>query len=218
MPRPPADSPLLNPDLIAEVALRRIDEGGLEALSMRKLAAELKVTPRSLYHYVPTKDALLREVYVRVLSELELPTEPGNEQDWRENLRGLARSFRALSHRHPSFAPYFLGGHEPLERDTYVFEVLYGLLLQAGLPAERVTTVGRALVSFWVGFILAELAGTFAQTRLAAQRTLVENEPERYPTLQSLPLPQTPPDDAFEEALELLLTGVSASVETQDAL
>jgi AcrR family transcriptional regulator len=44
---------------ILVTALRLVDREGLEALSMRKLGAELRVEAMSLYNHVPNKSALL---------------------------------------------------------------------------------------------------------------------------------------------------------------
>ena len=49
----------LDRELVVEVALRIADEHRLEALTLRRLAAELGVTPTALYRYVESKDALL---------------------------------------------------------------------------------------------------------------------------------------------------------------
>jgi AcrR family transcriptional regulator len=49
----------LSRERILKAALRIADEEGLEALSMRRLAADLDATPMALYNHVPNKDALL---------------------------------------------------------------------------------------------------------------------------------------------------------------
>ena len=206
MPRPPADAPLLSSELIYSTALQLIDESGLDALSMRKLAAELNVTPRSLYHYVPTKDALLREVYKVVLGELELPNP--SDGDWQSNLRGLAHSFRALCQRHQNVAPYFLAGHEPVERDTAIFEVLFGLLSAAGLPDTQIVTVSRSLVTFLTGYILAEFNEMFTAHNFGSRLGLARKTPEAYPVLLHLPAPPAAADENFEVALALLVAGI----------
>ena len=205
MARPPADAPLLNPELIYTTALRLIDQNGLEALSMRKLAAELDVTPRSLYHYVDTKDALLREVYKVVLTELELPDFTDN---WISNLKEVARNFRKLCHKHQNVATYFLGGHPPVERDTAVYEILFSVLLKAGLPKAKLIAITRALITFLVGYILAELNGTFELERWRSRRVLAEKTPEHYPVFLQLPNPSESAEENFEIALEVLLGGL----------
>lgn len=50
MSRPPASAPLLSSEKITRHALKLVDEQGMEALSIRKLAADLSVSPKSLYH------------------------------------------------------------------------------------------------------------------------------------------------------------------------
>ena len=206
MPRPPADAPLLSSELIYTTALRLIDEDGLESLSMRKLATELGVTPRSLYHYVPTKDALLREVYKVVLGELELPDPQTGA--WQDNLRGLAHSFRALCQRHQNVAPYFLAGHDPVERDTAIFEVLFGLLSAAGLPDTQIVTVSRSLVTFLTGYMLAEFNEMFTAQNFGSRLGLARKTPEAYPVLLHLPKPPESADENFEVALALLVAGI----------
>ena len=176
---------------------------------MRKLAAELSVTPRSLYHYVPTKAALLREVYIGVLSELELSNP--NQGHWCDNIKQVAYSFRALCHRHKNIAPYFLGGHEPVAQDTAIVEVLLNLLVQAGVLPVKVIPTSRALIVFLVGFILAELNA--APHQLEKMRTLARKAPEAYPTLLGLPeRPDANKDKGFEVALELLIAGLEPTL------
>ena len=64
---------------VLEAAVRFADREGLEALSMRRLGAELGVEAMSLYNHVPNKDALLDGMVEVLLGELEVPPEKG---DW----------------------------------------------------------------------------------------------------------------------------------------
>src|SRR6185437_4489650 len=85
---------------ISAAALSIADSEGFEAVSMRRIAARLGVSPMSLYYYVRTKvdlialmdDALMRESLV---PEGELP------QGWREALSVIARRTRDVFARHP---------------------------------------------------------------------------------------------------------------------
>src|SRR3954454_24712167 len=56
----------LDLDVILETALRMVQEQGRDALSMRKLAKELGVTPMALYHHIPDKPALMNALVERV--------------------------------------------------------------------------------------------------------------------------------------------------------
>ncbi|MFF3671458.1 TetR/AcrR family transcriptional regulator [Microtetraspora malaysiensis] len=168
----------LSPEEIHAEALRLIDEHGVEALSMRKLAAALNVNPMSLYHHVPNKEALLDGVRNLVLSEIKPTDDDGSS--WQEQVRVLGAGLRALAHRHPSLYPY-LCAHPQLMRQDAVAGVLFRALTAAGVPAERMAAVRNALFAFTAGFLVAEINGVFPRD-----------------------------DDAYEEAVTLIVNGLSA--------
>src|SRR5665647_3066931 len=66
------DQPLTRDELL-DAALRIVDSQGLAALTMRRLADALGVEAMSLYHHVPTNDALLEWTVERMRSEMRLP-------------------------------------------------------------------------------------------------------------------------------------------------
>ena len=83
---------------IAAAAVKVADEGGLDAVSMRHVAAELCCGTMSLYNYVPRKEDLYELMVDAVSGEHEL-WEPSG--DWRADMRRIAQQMRALMHRHP---------------------------------------------------------------------------------------------------------------------
>lgn len=83
---------------IAAAAVRIADEGGLDAVSMRHVAAELGCGTMSLYNYVPRKEDLYELMVDAVSAEHEL-WEPSG--DWRADMMRVARQTRELMHRHP---------------------------------------------------------------------------------------------------------------------
>ncbi len=87
---------------IVDAALTVIDRDGLEALSMRKLGAELGVEAMALYHHFPNKDALLDAVVDTVLTPAEA-YDPALA--WPDALRWGARSLRAAADAHPGVVP-----------------------------------------------------------------------------------------------------------------
>src|SRR5215210_8896967 len=82
---------------ILEEAVRFADREGLEALTMRKLGAELGVEAMSLYNHVPNKSALLDGMVEVLLGEVKVSSE---NHDWEERIRDGYRAFRRLAHRH----------------------------------------------------------------------------------------------------------------------
>ena len=83
---------------IAAAAVRLADAGGLDAVSMRHVAAELGCGTMSLYNYVPRKEDLY-ELMVDAISGEHEVWEPSG--DWRGDMRRIAQQTRALMHRHP---------------------------------------------------------------------------------------------------------------------
>ncbi|MCL6671325.1 MULTISPECIES: TetR/AcrR family transcriptional regulator [Streptomyces] len=83
---------------IAAAAVGIADEGGLDAVSMRHVAAALGCGTMSLYNYVPRKEDLYELMFDAVSGEHEL-WEPSG--DWRADMMRVARQTRELMHRHP---------------------------------------------------------------------------------------------------------------------
>ncbi|MGW0410331.1 TetR/AcrR family transcriptional regulator [Streptomyces collinus] len=96
-PEPPTRPVPLDRERIVAAAIALGDEGGLDAVSLRKVAARLNAGPMRLYGYIATKeelfDLMVDEVYAEILPE----ERPG---DWREALRVLAHRTRQAALRH----------------------------------------------------------------------------------------------------------------------
>jgi AcrR family transcriptional regulator len=83
---------------IAAAAVRIADAEGLDAASMRHVAAELGCGTMSLYNYVPRKEDLYELMVDAVSGEHDIEEPSG---DWRADMLRVARQTRALMHRHP---------------------------------------------------------------------------------------------------------------------
>jgi len=83
---------------IAAAAVRIADAEGIEAVSMRRVAAELGCGTMSLYNYVPRKEDLYELMVDAVSGEHEL-WEPSG--DWRADMLRVAHQTRMLLRRHP---------------------------------------------------------------------------------------------------------------------
>lgn len=106
--RPPIRTPVRRPDddpdsdPIVRAAIAIADSEGLAALSMRSVAAELKVATMSLYRHVASKDDLVLRMTDAVFTEAKLPETPPD--GWRARLTLSARLQWALYRRHPWLA------------------------------------------------------------------------------------------------------------------
>ncbi|MEU1197807.1 TetR/AcrR family transcriptional regulator [Streptomyces sp. NPDC005813] len=83
---------------IAAAAVRIADAEGLDAVSMRHVAAELGCGTMSLYNYVPRKEDLYELMVDAISGEHEIREPSG---DWRADMTTVAHQTRALMHRHP---------------------------------------------------------------------------------------------------------------------
>ncbi len=97
---PGARRPRFTRDQIATAAVGIADAEGIDALSMRRLAAELGAGTMTLYHYVRTKDELLALVTDAVMGEILLPADE-LPTEWRAAMTAIAHSSRGALERHP---------------------------------------------------------------------------------------------------------------------
>ena len=91
-----ADLPLSRTRILA-AALRLTDGGGVESLSMRKLAGELGVKAMSLYNHVANKDDIIDSIVDMVVGEIRIP---GLHDDWKTAMRRRATSAHEVLLRH----------------------------------------------------------------------------------------------------------------------
>ncbi|WP_327092226.1 TetR/AcrR family transcriptional regulator C-terminal domain-containing protein [Nonomuraea sp. NBC_01738] len=152
----------LDRERIVAAAIELADEGGLEAVSLRKVAARLDTGPMRLYGFISTKEELFDLMVDEVHAEI-LPAErPG---DWREALRGHAHRTRQAALRHEWLAD-LLGGRPSLGPNALAvtegtLAALDGLDGLAGLDTtmRAVETVGAYLT----GAIRREIANVRAE-------------------------------------------------------
>src|SRR3712207_6706763 len=92
----------LTPRAVVEGALALADSEGLEAVTIRRLAKELGVTPMALYWHFRSKGELLEGVAARIFEEVDLSVDAS--ATWQEQLRALLGSLLGVLRAHPSAA------------------------------------------------------------------------------------------------------------------
>lgn len=85
-----------------DAALLAADEGGIDAVSLRRLAVALEVTPMAIYRHVRNKSHLLDLMVERLLDQVDLA--PDEAATWQDRLRRLLASFQAVVAAHPATA------------------------------------------------------------------------------------------------------------------
>jgi AcrR family transcriptional regulator len=205
----------LSRERVLHAAVALADAGGIEALSMRRLAHELGVEAMSLYNHVANKDEIVNGSVDIVVGEIELPADC---DDWEQAIRICAISAHDAFRRHPwACAPAMGPGSmpsAPTARMRYM-EWLLRTLREAGFAPELAYRGYHALDSHILGFTLWELGhsmpagedlGDLAATFL---RTLPADE---FPYLAEHVKQHVDAHDGeiseFEYGLDLILAGL----------
>src|SRR6201996_2892496 len=204
---------------VTERALALADRLGLEALTIRKLATELGVTPMALYWHFRGKEELLEGLAERVWSEIDISVDPAAA--WPDQLRGLLESLLAVLRAHPAASELLMRKHtlsvgEAAQQAT---EVALEILRSAGFDPADASAI--AMSALWTGIMLvmSEPGGEMlddderAEMQRKKQVTLATLSPAKFPRLVECAIPMTNCDDPewhYEFGVEMFMAGVTA--------
>ncbi|MFI6297975.1 TetR/AcrR family transcriptional regulator [Nonomuraea sp. NPDC050790] len=186
---------MLTRELIVATAVRVLDGEGLEALSMRRLGAELGTAATAFYRHVASKDELIELVVDEVYGEVVV-VENGDPADWRTPAEACARSLRAAILRHPWSVQLFgAAGLSYLGPNTMDrTDRMLGILEAAGFPLFAANQAMAAIGSFVVGVTTNEAAALSLMARnglsmeewVASTLPVAAQAAEPYPRLRRL--------------------------------
>ena len=131
----------LSRERIVKAALALVDDEGLAALSMRRLAAALGVDPMAIYYYLPNKAALEDAIVEAVVADVE---DPGfrRKPSLHEFVVSAGRAYRAALLRHPRALPLVVNRNLATPTSLKVADNMLGLFVEAGMTsAEGVATL-----------------------------------------------------------------------------
>lgn len=193
-------------------ALELVDQDGLDALSMRKLALALGVEPMSLYKHVASKDDLLAGLADVLWAEVAAAA-PADD-DWGAWLRAFGRAVRETVHCHPQALPVLVVGDvSPVS----ALELFADQLERPGPgtsdPIPGVSAL-RTVTAFALGYAVTELScfgpttrtGTERQRILRLSRALPADTPDRLVDA-ALSVCDCDPEQVFAEGLDLIIRG-----------
>lgn len=211
------DKAPLSPSRIVDAAAAVADRGGLSAVSMRTVGAELGVQAMSLYHHVTNKDELLDALADWVFVQLESPR---RDIPWRVAMTERAAEQRRVLAAHPwalgltesrrQAGPALLGYHD----------AVLGCLLNAGFPIVLAGNAFSLLDAYVFGFVLTEVNLPMQQgvsaDELIAELPLTQGD---YPHLARFAAERVSNRDysygeEFEVGLELILDGLEQRLAT----
>ncbi len=177
--------PPLTREAILKAAVAFADERGIEALSMRQLAAILRVEAMSLYNHVAHKEGLLDGMVDRAIAEIEVPTIGG---DWRASMRCRAISAHEMLLRHPWASMLIVSRINVGPAMLLYMDATIACLEHAGFSYAMADHAMSALDSQIYGFTLLKAnfpIGT-AEYAGAAQQFLPMIPAETHPHMRAL--------------------------------
>ena len=208
-PRPPA-AERLDRDELLSTALAIADADGLDAVTLRRVAAGWNVTPMALYWHFKDKDALLDALVERILGEMQLTDEP----DLPTVMAALLRVLRA----HPALAEITPLRFMRTDAGIDLAERVIGLLRAEGHSPVAAAQLSIFLLNALIGLVIRQPGETavadpaLREALLTAKRARLKSlPPQAYPHLTEtadffLGLPDE--QEYYERGLTMLLDGV----------
>jgi AcrR family transcriptional regulator len=208
----------LSRERILDTAVALADEGGVEALSMRRIAQELGVVPMALYKHVANKDELLDGMIDVVVAEIDPPIEGA---DWKTTMRERILSARLALLRHPWASRVIESRGEPTPTVIAYIDSMMGIFLRGGFSIDLMHHAVHVMGSRILGFSqeLFDDASSMPADEAAEMWTHMA---DAYPNIAKLvPVALTTHDEGgavvgggcddqfeFEFALDLILDGL----------
>jgi TetR/AcrR family tetracycline transcriptional repressor len=216
---PDGERPRLSKRTVTENALKLADADGLDALTIRKLAQHLGVTPMALYWHFRSKEELLEGVAEQVWAEIDVNVDP--DAPWWAQLQGLLESLVSVLRAHPA-APQLVLEHEKRnEAALRATEITLDILRTAGFDALHASTIARS--ALWTGITLVMSEPGFHPELAADERAewqrrnqieLAMLPADRYPRLIECAAPMSTCDDPefhYRFGIRLFIDGVRAA-------
>jgi AcrR family transcriptional regulator len=212
--------PALSREAIVDAGLDILRREGLNALSMRRVAAALDTGPASLYVYVANRDALHALLFDAAIATIAV--EETDPRRWREQLHGLAeRMVKMMVEDFPGIALLGMAAIPTGEHAMRLTESMMSLLRAGGVP-DQALAYAPDLVAMYITAIAYEQA---LYQELYADPDHEQREVEqllehfrtlpadRYPTMASVAALMTrgTGEERFLLGLDIIINGLLAT-------
>ena len=172
----------LTTDRVVGAALQLADEGGIDAVSIRRLASTLQVTPMAIYRHVRDKAHLLDLMADRLLGRIALAH--ADESTWQEALRRVAESLLAVVQEHPA-APLLLARPFESPAALQISETMLAILDRAGFGPTKSVRLMQVLT----GMILGPAIHRATYAVAWRERSTMRDEPAAATALSAVEFP-----------------------------
>ncbi|WP_396047828.1 TetR/AcrR family transcriptional regulator [Aeromicrobium sp. UC242_57] len=214
----------MNPDVVVATALRIVDEQGLDALTVRRVADEFGVTPMALYWHFSNKEALLDAVGDAVVAGLALP-DPA--LDLEAYLGEAMTSLVDVLRSHPHATPLVPARLLLTEAGRELTECTLDKLVGAGFPIDKASAVAHYALMIALTLVVGEPGAETSvkpderdEAHEAKLALLLSLSDDRYPRLRAAAPSMVvcgDSDDYYETAIEIFVKGVMTQVSPDSA-
>ncbi len=209
----------LSRERVLRAAIAHADAGGLEAVTMRRLAEGLGVAPMALYRHVANRDDLIDGLVDIAFDEIELPVAGA---DWKTAMRQRAISLRDVLLRHRWAIGLMDARANPGPANLRHHDAVIGNLRAAGFDMAMVAHAYSLLDGYIYGFALTKTNLPFDASEEVAEvaQSMLEPFPvNEYPNLvafisEHIVKPGYDFGDEFEYGLDVILDGLERARDT----
>jgi TetR/AcrR family tetracycline transcriptional repressor len=213
------ERPRLSKAAVVQRGLALADAEGLEAVTIRRLAADLGVTPMALYWHFRNKEELLAGLADSVWAELDVDVDPA--ADWADQLRRLLESLVRVLRVHPSASSLLMEGEKRTSEAAQIaLETALRVLHRGGFDPKHAAEIARS--ALFAAIMLARSEPGFEPGLTEAQRTESMRQtrvrmsllpPDRFPRTIEAAEALTACDDPdfhYQLGVDLFVAGVVA--------
>jgi TetR/AcrR family tetracycline transcriptional repressor len=203
-------------DSVVQAALDVVDQVGLDALTIRAVAAAVSAPPMSLYTHFANKEELMNLMYGAVTARLYVDSGCAT---WQTELSALGHHIRETLLAHPRWTPILSRRTAPTV--VGVRERVLAMMAASGFTAPAALTGLSSIVLSTIGLVLVELTyrepdgGSTLTGRFNRLKALFdESEPSEAPTIHEAfaKAPVFEFTSLFDFSVKALITGLEQSV------
>lgn len=208
--RGPGDRAGMTAARVLEDARALVEQDGIEALTMRRLADRLGVAPNTIYSHFADKSAIVDAVLDELVGDVPVPEIQSG--DWRDRVVELMEASRSMLLRHPMLVPHLLSRPMRGRNASRLGEATLALLERGGVRGPEAVTALRALLTFTFGSVVLDAPrrqDPDLDAREAASAEAFGSQAD-LPRVSALaePLARRPDESDFGTALRWLLDGI----------
>ena len=149
----------VNREIVVQAGLKLLNEVGLEQLTLRRLAKELKIQAPTLYWHFKSKEALIDAVATLVLAQGApglVPSKSAN--DWKTWVNAFGIGLRQTLLKYRDGARVVAGSHLTDTVFMETTELIGSRLVEAGFSVRKAVVLLSTVYTFTVSFVIEEQA------------------------------------------------------------